>query len=347
MPLDTGRITELDRSVPAADGADFAIPAAAPDLQTGADLGEALRAVREHRRLSVEDVAALTRVRRVYIAAIEDMQLDKLPSRPFTIGYIRAYAAALGLDPEAAVERFKSDEPVLDEPLRAPVGVGSERDPRLAAFGVAAALILTAIVLWNVAQRLMAENAPPLSTAPADVAVQPRARTGSGAVALGAPLPAPVESTTPPPYETPGLAEAGADGHGNVAPPSVVGAIPADHVPIDPNTLPASFTPDGAIYDSGAHMASAVTLQALRPSALIIRGPDGAVYFARQLTRGEAYRVPQIAGVVVDVTDPEAFQVFSRGRSRGVLPGTQVAAGKLEAPPPATTGPTSPPAPSP
>ncbi|MDB5428960.1 MAG: putative transcriptional regulator, partial [Caulobacter sp.] len=78
-------------------------------------------------------------------------------------------------------------------------------------------------------------------------------------------------------------------------------------------------------------------LQALKPSSLIIRGGDGSVYFARQLGVGEAYRVPQLGGLVIDVTDPEAFQVFAAGRSRGVLPGALVAAGKLEAPAPTAT----------
>ncbi len=287
--------------------------------------------MREHRRLSVEDVAEVTRVRRVYLAAIEDMQLEKLPSRPFTIGYIRAYANALGLDADAAVDRFKAEEPVLEEPLRAPVGVGETRDPRLMAIVMGAVIIVTAIVVWNVAQRMMAENAPPPSTAPADMGAPPRADQ-DGPVSLGAPLPPPVESTTPALYETPGLAAAGADGHGNVAPPGQVNVKPTDHVPIDPATLPAIFQASGKVYDSGANPPSNVTLQALRASSLIIRGSDGSVYFARQMAKGEAYRVPQVGGLVVEVTDPESFQVFAGGLSRGVLPGAQVAAGKLDLP---------------
>ncbi|MET0295076.1 MAG: helix-turn-helix domain-containing protein, partial [Phenylobacterium sp.] len=122
MALDTGRVTDLQ-----VKGAGGVTPAAnqsyAPSLQSGADIGQALRSIREFRKLSLEAVADTTRVRRAYLQAIEEMQLDKLPSRPFTIGYIRAYASALGLDGEAAVERFKAEEPVLDEPLREPVGV--------------------------------------------------------------------------------------------------------------------------------------------------------------------------------------------------------------------------------
>ena len=119
------------------------------NVQSGADIGQALREIRESRGLSLEAVADTTRVRRAYLADIEALRLEKLPSRPFTIGYIRAYAEALGLDGEAAVERFKAEEPDLDEPLRAPVGVIETGDPRLVAIVAAIVVMLAAIVLWQ------------------------------------------------------------------------------------------------------------------------------------------------------------------------------------------------------
>ncbi|WP_411288310.1 helix-turn-helix domain-containing protein, partial [Phenylobacterium sp.] len=189
MPLDTGRITELQEDAVDGAGPDLT-DAAAPSLNTGASIGDALRAVREHQGLTVEDVAETTRVRRAYLCAIEDMRLETLPSRPFTIGYVRAYAQALGLDGDAAVARFKADEPVLDEPLREPVGVRDERDPRMVAFVVAAIIIVIAIVVWNVAQRAMTAGAPPASTAPEAAVGKALAEAPDGQVSLGAPLPA-------------------------------------------------------------------------------------------------------------------------------------------------------------
>ncbi|HMP62440.1 MAG TPA: helix-turn-helix domain-containing protein, partial [Phenylobacterium sp.] len=69
-----------------------------PTLESGPNIGAALKAAREFRGLSLQDVADSTCIRRAYLAAIEEMRLDDLPSRPFTVGYIRAYAKALGLD---------------------------------------------------------------------------------------------------------------------------------------------------------------------------------------------------------------------------------------------------------
>lgn len=294
-------------------------------------LGEALKAVRHDRGLTLDEVAEHTRVRRGYLEAIEEMRLDALPSRPFTIGYIRAYATALGLDPDLAIERFRTDEPVLEEALRAPVGLPDDKDPRVAAFLIGALVIIAAIVLWNVAQRAMTAAAPPPPLAPQAQADKALAQIKPGVMELGYPLPAPVESTTPPPYETPGLAAAiGAPLDPNAppavaAPPTRLGEPP----PVDLASLSPTFAPKGRVYDSGSQLTSVVTVQALKGGALIVRGADGSVYFARQLAKGEAYRVPQLAGLTLDVSSPHDFQVFVAGQSRGVLPAQQVLASKL------------------
>ena len=314
--------------------AEAAAPAPAPlpdvpldPLFAGDSLGAALRAIREGLTLTLEDVAAVTRVRRAYLEAIEAMELDKLPSRPFTIGYVRAYATALGVDPELAVARFKSDEPVLDEVLQAPVGVPDERDPRVAAFLIGALVIVAAIVLWNIAQRAMSASAPPSPLAAQATVDKALRGMKTGTMVLGAPLPAPVESTTPPPYETPGLAEA----MGLKADPAAARPKPANEAAsVNLAALPQTFTPLGKVYDGGnPQMASVVTLQALKPAAVILRGADGSVYFARQLSKGDAFRVPQVAGLTLDVSNANDLQVFVYGQSKGVLPAAQVLASKL------------------
>ena len=315
-----------------------AVPEGPPDpVYLGDNLGAALKAAREAKQLSLQDVADLTRVRRAYLEALEANNLEALPSRPFTIGYIRAYATHLGLSPDLAVERFKTDEPVLEEELRAPVGVPDERDPRVAAFLIGALVIIAAIVLWNVAQRAMMANGPRSPLASPEVADKALRSIKPSTVELGNPLPAPVESTTPPPYETPGLAEAmGLKTEGDAARPR-----PANEAPsVDLAHLPQTFTPLGKVYDAGnPALSSVVTLQALKPAALILRGADGSVYFARQLSKGDAFKVPQVGGLTVDVSSANDFQVFVYGQSRGVLPANQVLASKLATAPAAAAPP--------
>jgi hypothetical protein len=149
----------------------------------------------------------------------------------------------------------------------------------------------------------------------------------SGAFALGAPLPAPVESTTPPLYETPGLDRAVTSADG-VTSLNLHAPGPSVEAPSDLN-LPPTFTPQGAIYGAPAPQASPIVLQALQPASLIVRGADGSVYFARQLAAGEAYRAPNLAGLSVEVSAPEDFQVFVAGQSKGFLPAAKAPLDKI------------------
>src|SRR5271154_3602811 len=115
MPLDTGAF---------AQGADVSFTdeggGAVVTLDTGGNLGESLRAARLALGLSIDQVSLTTRIRPRHLEAIEAMRVDELPSPPFSTGYVRAYAAAVGLDGEAAAARFRQESPDRDEPLRAP-----------------------------------------------------------------------------------------------------------------------------------------------------------------------------------------------------------------------------------
>lgn len=300
-----------------------------PSLDYGPDVGAALKAAREFRGLSLQDVCDATRIRRAYLAAVEDMRLEELPSRPFALGYVKAYAQLLGFDPDAAVARFKDVSPDPDEPLRAPVGVRSENDPRMGAVFMGGVVIVAAIAMWNFAQRSINEDAPPPPSAEAAL-VAPA--VPSGPVDLGAPLPAPVESTTPQLYVTPGLEAATAAGGSADA----AAAALKERVALGTNVqaatgaaAPTVFTPKGKVYGAPAEHPSSVTVQARKGASIIVRGADGVVYFARQLVPGEAYRAPALKGLTLDVSDPAAFDVYVAGQSKGVLPATQTTLSSL------------------
>lgn len=343
MPLDTGNVRRL-HLVTDADVDDPLIAASQPSLTDGADIGLALKAAREFRGLTTQDVADATRIRQSYIEALEDMRLDDLPSRPFTIGYVRAYAGLLGLDGDAAVGRFKDDAPDEGVELRAPVGVRRERDPRLALILAGGLLVVGAILLWNVAQRAITKEEPPPQVAQSAVtstaAAVPTAsaaggNAGDGSVSLGAPLPAPVESTTPEPYKTPGLDDAAANG-GSVDAAKAAAKARAEAEAragiVDPSkqiALGSAFKPKGAMLGAAPADSSGVILQARKGATLVVRSGDGAVYFARALAAGESYRVPRTAGLIADVSDPTVFDVYASGVLTGRLQTNSTALSKL------------------
>lgn len=330
MPLDTGAVTQQLLMGAGVDTSEEP-PAQEAAIDGALSIGAALHGVRKRQGRTLQDLSDATKIKRSYLEALEEMRLDELPSRPFTIGYVRAYARALGLDGEAAVERFKLDAPASVEPLRPPVGVRKHKDARLSLLAGGGAVVISAVLLWNLAQHAMAEDGPPPPTVVESAATAP-VSAAAGVVAISAAQPAPQESTLPTPYRTPGLevATATSDPSGASAPSGasreVAAAQPA---------APSVFTPHGPIYGAAAQ-ASMVTLQARKPALLVIHGPDGSVYFGQQLKAGEAYRAPMAKGLSIDVSEPEAFDVYVNGQIHAPLaasltPLSQVAAGAATA----------------
>lgn len=61
-------------------------------------LGEQLRLAREDRNLSLGDVAAVTRISAWALAAIEREDFERLPGGIYRLGFVKAYADAVGLN---------------------------------------------------------------------------------------------------------------------------------------------------------------------------------------------------------------------------------------------------------
>jgi cytoskeleton protein RodZ len=78
-------------------------------------VGDDLARARAAAGLELDDVAAQLRIRREFLAALEDGRTDALPGVTYAIGYVRTYAAFLGLDVERAVTRFKQEAAGLDQ----------------------------------------------------------------------------------------------------------------------------------------------------------------------------------------------------------------------------------------
>lgn len=310
MALDTGNVPDEFRAHP-----DWKDPV--PSISDAASLGQGLKKARELSGKSMAELAADTRVHERYLQALEQDNQSALPSRVFAIGYVRAYAQALGLDEQLAVERYKQETPDGSVPLQAPSGVAFQDVRRYSPRIVAGIVVLAlAVVGWNVFQRVSLIRAPQ----PSDIAEIPESwslgdvpgQTGGMRVSL--PQPAPADQSTPVLYITPGL-EA-----------QLTGIDPQDEAAIaaatGPNASPvqAAFNPRGPVYGASA-TASQVVLQARKAGALIVKMSDGQVLFARQLAAGEAWRAPIGVAATIDVSDPTAFDVYLNGEHGGGLTG--------------------------
>jgi len=71
-----------------------------------------LRARRHALDLSIEDVYEGTHLRPEFLRAIEGLDIERLPSIGYVLGYVRSYANFLGLDGANAVARYKADSAV-------------------------------------------------------------------------------------------------------------------------------------------------------------------------------------------------------------------------------------------
>ncbi|HVO19095.1 MAG TPA: helix-turn-helix transcriptional regulator [Anaeromyxobacter sp.] len=98
---------------------------------------------RELRGLSRDEVERATRLAPAVIQALEAGDPSRLPARAYMVGYLRAYGAAVGLDPDEVVLRF--EEAVGAEERSSPSRWRAR--PRTLAWA-ATALVAIGSVMW-------------------------------------------------------------------------------------------------------------------------------------------------------------------------------------------------------
>jgi cytoskeleton protein RodZ len=87
-----------------------------------ASLGDMLRAAREERGISLPEAERETKIRLKYLSAMEDDNPAAMPGPTYARGFLRNYAAYLGLDPNEAVELFEEQSQPTRDKLKAARG---------------------------------------------------------------------------------------------------------------------------------------------------------------------------------------------------------------------------------
>ena len=68
--------------------------------------GKELKEIRDELGVSLEAISEMTKIRRVFLLALENDEIEKVPSQMFLKSFLKAYAQCLGLDPDQVAGRY-------------------------------------------------------------------------------------------------------------------------------------------------------------------------------------------------------------------------------------------------
>jgi len=119
-------------------------------FERGTGVGADLRLARERLGWTLPAVAAHLRIRLPFLEAIEDGRLDELPGNAYAVGFVRAYAKAVGLDQDEISRRFRAETAQLNNKtkLRFPAPVPERGVPAGAVVLVGLVLVVAAYIGW-------------------------------------------------------------------------------------------------------------------------------------------------------------------------------------------------------
>ena len=272
-------------------------------------VGALLRASRLRLGEDLRGIAAILRIRYLYLEAIEEGRYADLPGPTYAIGFVRAYAEHMGLDSDEVVRRFKQDIAGLQETanLVFPTPVPERSIPGGAIAFVGVAIAVLAYGGWYAStsdQRLFVELIAPLP--------EKLARLLPGADEPKAPaLPAEEVATAPEPRSVPTDDGADVQRTSELAANGPVAAAYAERVTIDPPLPAVQPAPAPVVVVEPVAMS---VLDAPVPSGTTVAEAPSVLVTAAQLETMQPNSAPEIssgdppAAVLVDgdgaATDP-------------------------------------------
>ena len=106
--------------------------------------GQQLRRQREKSHLTLRQVADQTKVSAGFFQSLESGECARWPGGIYSRGFVRAYAAAIGLDPEQVVTMFGECYPQFAQPAALPDPASEVEEPPQTAL----ARLKAAIAVW-------------------------------------------------------------------------------------------------------------------------------------------------------------------------------------------------------
>ncbi len=310
---------------------------AEPACADAARIGEELRDARLALGLSIEQLAVRLRIRRVHLEALEEGRLRDLPGPAYAVGFVRTYAAALGLDGEELGRRFRelTGAAATKPKLVFPEPIPERGMPAGAVIALGAVIAIGAYVAWfnwSGGGERHADAVPPVPARLEQAAEQGRAQlpgretpqarqSDAGALPLAA-LPPPGGLPLTPPPASQG-ANTAAQAATMPAPPVPEAPAPAA-TPVVAATTPAAPVSPPAF--PGVPDGTRIILRA-RPGSvdgawIQVRDPrSGQVLVNRVLRPNEFWAVPQREGLMLDTGKADGLEILVDAQPQPTLDG--------------------------
>jgi cytoskeletal protein RodZ len=122
-------------------------------------LGTVLRDYRQSQNRSLEEVAKGTRIRLIFLEALEEDRYDLLPGKAYVSGFVKSYSRFIGLDGEALLREFADEieaswleetnykaESVMTQPLEFTPKKKSAHSQNTVLWGVISVIALASLV---------------------------------------------------------------------------------------------------------------------------------------------------------------------------------------------------------
>lgn len=141
-------------------------------------VGQRLRAAREGKGLSLEDVAAQTRIPRRHLESLENGDWERLPAPTYTNGFAKSYATVVGLDRVEIGDQLRSEmsghRPATTAEVFEPADPARTM-PKWLVLGAIAVVLVLVLVLSYLSQQSVqgSDKAANDSAAPAAVPAEP------------------------------------------------------------------------------------------------------------------------------------------------------------------------------
>lgn len=143
-------------------------------------VGEQLKAARTKQKMSLEDIAAQTRIPLRHLESIEESAWDRLPAPTYTIGFAKSYAGAVGVDRTEVGERLREElggsrYTVTTAEVFEPADPARSMPKWLVIGAIIAVLLVVALLSWLNQRSLQGSSSEPAANteAPATAAQKP------------------------------------------------------------------------------------------------------------------------------------------------------------------------------